>query len=198
MACENSYNKFYSLDGGISAIFDYLFNNASDMWKLLKYTSPNDFPFTSPEVTSAEKAAMICNNPADYYNADVVARKNILFQKYNDEEYSVATPQVRMWIDDVVAINSYTGYANIVFQIVVPNKQNQFNGGQMVTSDRTLELFKAICRTLNGTQIPSSNFNSPLFLNKSAPDGAGRATGAYRERENKNYSGYNAVFSVLI
>lgn len=194
----NKYNAFPALKNGISFLFDYLFHNAPNLWKLLKYTAPGDYPYLMVEPTDAEKAQMVCNDPADYYKADVVASKNVLFQKYNDEEYSVATPQVRIFFDDIVAIDSYRGFANVAFQIVVPNRQNQFNGGNVVTNDRAMDIFLTLCETLNGTEIPNSPFASPLFLDRNAKDSSGRGTGAFREKQNKSYSGYMAVFSVLI
>ena len=197
MTCNN-YNSFPALKNGISFLFDWLFNNAPDLWKLLKYTAPGDFPYTMPELSTAERASMVCNDPNDYYKADVVANKSFLFQKYNDEEYSIARPQVRMFFDDIIAIDSYRGYANVVFQIVVPNKQNQFNGGNATTNDRALEIFLKITEALNGTPLPETPFASPLFINKNAKDSAGKNTGAFREKQNKSYSGYFAVFSVLI
>lgn len=199
MECSrSSYNKFTALKTAVSEIFDYLFYNADDMWKLLYYTEPSQYPLNSPALTADQKAAMICNSPQDYYNADVVTKKNFLFQKYSDDSFDVAVPQIRMWIDDYRSINSYQGYANVCFQIVVPNKQCQFLGGETTTSDRALGLSLALVDALNGEEIVGSALHSPLFLNRQAPDGAGRNTGAAREKQNTNYNGYLLTFSVLV
>ena len=198
MDSPRTYNTFEATQYALESVFDYLFHNAPDMWKLLKYTSPSDTPLLADEVTDAEKAQMVCNSPSDYYQADIVTKKNILFQRYNDEEYSVAVPQVRMWVDDIGSIDSYRGYCNIVFQIVVPNRQNQFFGNAKITSDRALALTQVITQALNGVQLPNSSLCSPLFINKSAPDGAGRGNGATRQKQNLGYSGYFLCFSALI
>lgn len=199
MDCNrSSYNQFTALKTAIPQIFDYLFFNADDMWKLLKYTDPSAYPLLNDTLSAAEKAAMIINAPADYYKADIVTKKNFLFQKYSDDAFEVAVPQVRMWIDDFRAINPYQGYANICFQIVVPNKQCQYLTGQKVTGDRAVSLAVSIIEALNGVEIPDSALHSPLFLDKQAPDGAGRNTGAAREKQNSSYNGYLLTFSVLV
>lgn len=198
MEVKRPYNTFEATETALASVFDYLFHNAPDMWKLLKYIAHSDTPLLADEVTDEEKAQMVCNDPSDYYNADVVTQKNILFQRYNDEEYSVAVPQVRMWVDDIGSVDSYRGYCNIVFQIVVPNRQNQFYGQTQITSDRALSLVQAITQALNGVELPNSSLCSPLFINKSAPDGAGRNNGAVRQKQNLNYSGYFLCFSALI
>ena len=199
MDCSHSsYNKFKALKTAIPKIFDYLFYNADDMWKLLYYIEPSQYPLLSESVAVDKKAAMICNSPQDYYDADIVTKKNFLFQKFSDDSFDVAVPQIRMWVDDYRALNSYQGYANICFQIVVPNKQCQFLNGDTTTADRALELTLALVDALNGQEIPDADLHSPLFLNRQAPDGAGRNTGAVREKENTNYNGYILTFSVLV
>ena len=199
MDCNrSSYNKFTALQTAVAKIFDYLFYNADDMWKLLHYTDPADYPLLKDNLSAAEKAKMICNSPRDYYNSDVVVKKNFLFQKYSEEAHSVAVPQIRMWVDSFRGINPYQGYANICFQIVVPNKQCQYMTGQTVTGDRALSLALSLVQALNGVEIPDSQLHSPLFLDKQAPDGVGRDTGAARERQNTDYKGYILTFAVLL
>ena len=199
MDCNrSSYNKFTALKTAISQIFDYLFFNAPDLWKLLKFTEPSAYPLLQPDLSAAEKASMIINAPSDYYKADVVTKKNFLFQKYSDDAFDVAVPQVRMWVDDFKAINSYQGYANICFQIVVPNKQCQYLTGQKITGDRAVSIALAIIEALNGVEIPDSALHSPLFLDRQAPEGTGRNTGAFREKQNTQYNGYLLTFSVLL
>lgn len=199
MDCNrSSYNKFTALKTAIPQIFDYLFFNANDLWKLLRYTEPSEYPLLQDDLSAAEKAEMVINAPADYYKPDIVTKKNFLFQKYSDDAFDVAVPQVRMWIDDFKAINSYQGYANICFQIVVPNKQCQYLTGQTITGDRAVSLALSIIETLNGVEIPNSALHSPLFLDRQAPDGTGRNTGAFREKQNTQYNGYLLTFSVLL
>ena len=120
------YNKFNALKNGIEKISDYLVLNSQDLFKLLKYINPTDMPLSMPDLTNSEKAAMICSDAIQMYDINSTTKKNIIYQIDVDEAYWIAEPQLRMEVGNFFARDSYRGYAEINFQIVVPNKQRLF------------------------------------------------------------------------
>lgn len=192
------YNKFSALMDGIQKISDYLIANSQDLFKLLKYIEPTDIPLSKPDLTNDEKARMICSDAITMYDVNSTTNKNIIFQIDVDEAFWIAAPQIRIEVGDFMAVDSYRGYANINIQIVVPNKQRVFTNGANTVADRSVAIALELIRVLNGAEIPFSSFYGNLFINKSASNGAGRSTGAYRQTQNKGYSGYFLTFSVWL
>ena len=192
------YNKFSPLLNGVRYIADYLVNNSQNLFKLLKYKEPTDVPLSEPDLTNAEKAEMICSDAISMYDINSTTKKNIIFQIDVDEAFWVAEPQVRIEVGNFMAVDSYRGYAEIRFQIVVPNKQRLFTVADNTIADRSVAIALEIIKVLNGATIPFSGFYSNLFLNKSASNGAGRSTGAYRQTQNDNHSGYSLTFGVWL
>lgn len=198
LECLNSYNDFSPLDDITMKIVDFLVGNAPNLWKLLYYTNPNVYPLDQPELTKKQISEMIVSMPQEMYDPDVSAKKNILFQIDIDEALSVAVPQIRMEVGSVMAINSYRGFVNIDFQIIVPNKQRLFLSQYSVVADRRVAIFRELAKAFNGKFVPQSSLYSKMFINKSAPYGAGSKTGAYAKTFNKNFSGYLVTFSALL
>jgi hypothetical protein len=193
---EKTYNEFSALDSATKKIVNYLFYNAPDLWKLLYYFAPEDLPYSKDDLTDSQKANMIVKTPQEMYDPNVSVNKSVLFQINIDEAFSVARPQIRLEIGDITPADSYRGFAEIVFQIVVPNKQKIFISSYNDMADRSVAIFRELVKALNGKKIPEAGFYTQMFMNKSAQNGAGRKTGAFKEVQNKNYSGYYVVFSV--
>lgn len=199
--CDNRvevYNKFEALENGIQSISDYLVENSQDLFKLLKYIKPTDTPLSMPDLTNKEKAEMICSDAIQMYDINSTTKKNIIYQIDVDEAYWIAEPQIRMEVGNIVAPDSYRGYAEINILIVVPNKQRLFTSGANTLADRSVALALELTKQLNGRIIPNSEFYSNLFMNKSASYSAGRNTGIYRQRFNEHYSGYYMTLGVRV
>lgn len=194
MTCaEKLYNQFIPIQGASRKIIDYLFENAPNLWKLLYYNDSQ--PLLHPDLTSTQKASMICKNP----NIDgATAEKNILFQLDTEEGISVGVSQLRVRVGDISPINPYQGWVEIIFRIVVPNKIGLIMTDYSDVENREIAIFYELNKALNGVVVTSAGFNSPMFMNRSAPDGAGRKTGAFMESQNKSYSGYWVSYSVLV
>lgn len=192
---EGLYCQFNAVDTASKAIVDYLVNNNENVWKLLHFIKPNILPLEQPNLTLKQKTKMICTDPyATNNNVD----KNILFQMQVGEAFTIAIPQIRIDIGDIIPIDSYRGYMNIHFQIIVPNKQELFVAPYSNVARRSDAIFRELVKTLNGVYIPNTNFNGKLFLNTSAPNGAGKKTGAFRQQMNDEYTGRWVTFSVLV
>lgn len=194
MSCEEKvYNQFNPILGASRKIVDYLFTKAPNLWKLLYYQDTQ--PLLQPDLTNTQKASMICKNPAIDSST---ATKNILFQLDTEEGMDIAVPQIRIRVGDINPINPYQGWIEVVFRIVVPNKMGLITTEYSDVENRELAIFYELNKALNGSAITNAGFNSPMFMNRSAPDGAGRKTGAFFEGQNKSYSGYWVSYSVLV
>lgn len=192
---EKTYNKFEAVDNATRCIVDYLFNTNEDIWKLLYYYQNNVLPLSQPNLTAEQKQNMICTDP---YAINENVDKSILFQTVTDEAFSTAIPQLRIEIGDIIPMDPYRAYMNIDFQIVVPNKQDIFTAPYNSVARRSDAIFRELAKSLNGIVIPNSLFYSEMYLDRSAPNGAGRSTGAYRQQMNTGYTGRWVTFGVLI
>jgi len=195
MACQNTYNKFEAIRSAPYNILTYLMQNNEDLFKLLKYIAPDVNPYTQPNLTFSEKVAMIAKNS---YDTNESVGKNILFITELREGFSVTIAQLRVEVDAIKGINSYQGYTNIWFQIIVPIVADVMGNTNVTGERRTDAIFLELVKSLNGVEITNSGFNSPMFINNEAPDGAGRQTGSYRKQANTDYTQRWVCFSVLL
>ena len=189
------YCQFLAVDTATKVIVDYMLNNNEDVWKLLHFIKPNILPLEQGNLTLKQKTKMICT---DVYATNNNVDKNILFQTQVEEGFETAIPQIRIEIGDIVSFDGVRGYMNIVFQIIVPNKQDLFVAPYSNVARRSDAIFRELVKTFNGTYIPNSNFNGALFLNTNAPNGAGRKTGAFKYQMNEGYTRRWVTFSVHI
>ena len=194
MLCENEYNNFSPILTATKNIVNYLIDNNEDLWKLLYYTDDGILPLEQPNLTRQQKISMICTNP---YELNDNVEKNILFQIMAiDEAFSVAIPQIRIDVGDIVPMDRVRGYMLINFEIIVPNKQDIFTASYNNVAKRSLAIFQQLAQTLNGSNIPDSGFQSKMFMDRSSS--AGRKTGCIPEQLSRQYTGLWCVFSVLI
>lgn len=180
---KHEHSTFENTRNLTRKIVDYLFENANDLWKLLYYTDTQ--PTFKPDLNSAQKASMICK---DYSIVNDTVTKNVLFQTEIDEAFSALVPQLRIEIGDIYPYQAFNSAIQVCFQIVVPNKLQIISTGYSDVDDRALAIFTELCKALNGKYIPETGSKGEIFMNMSAA--YGRQTGASRERNNKNYSGY--------
>lgn len=195
MACENTYNKFEQVRGASYNILTYLMRSNQNIFKLLKYIEPAKNPYVQPDLTFAQKVSMIAKNS---YDTNDSVTKNILFITESREAFTTNVAQLRIETDVVRAIDSYRGYMNIWFQIIVPISADVMENTTITGERRTDAIFYELAKTLNGTDIPDSGFHSPMFINNSAPDRAGQENGSYRKQANTDYTQRWVCFSVLV
>lgn len=189
---ENGINKEYNIFSNIRKvtrqIVDYLVdNNCQDLLKLLYYG--NTEPLMQPDLTITDIQNMICKDPL----LEDTSKKNILFQTEIDDGFSASVSQLRIEIGDIYPINAHQGAIQINFQIVVPHKQKLIVTDVSDVDDRSVAIFQELAKIFNGTVI--GNLCSPMYLDRRGMQGG--TTGAFREKQNKNYSGYWATFVAL-
>lgn len=195
MSCGNNYNKFAPVRTASNSILTYLMQNNQNIFKLLKYIDPTVNPYSQPDLTFSEKVSMIARNSADTNES---VKKNILFMTDLREAFSTNVAQLRIETDVAKGIDSYRGYMNVWFQIVVPIASEVMGNTPLTGERRTDAIFVELVDMLNGVEIPNSGFNSPMFINSNAKDGTGRETGTYRKQANTDYTQRWVCFSVLV
>lgn len=184
---DKNYNKYSNVRKVTWEIVDYIINNNPRLLKLLYYK--DNTPLAHQDLTIDQIKEMICKNP----EVEDTSLKNILFQTEIDEGLNIAVSQLRIELGDIIPLNAHQSAIEIHFQIVVPNKQKIIVTEYSDVDDRTLALFQELSSTLNGVVL--GNLCSPLYLDRKGEEG--RRTGAYREKQNKNYSGYWVTFVAL-
>lgn len=195
MSCGNTYNKFEQVRGASNTIITYLMQNNQNLFKLLKHIEPQKNPYAQPDMSFSEKVAMVAKNSYDVKDS---VSKNILFITETREAFTTNVAQLRVEVDTVKGITSYTGFMNIWFQIIVPISADVMENTAITGERRTDSIFLELVETLNGVDIPNSGFHSPMFINSNAPDRAGQENGSYRKQANTDYTQRWVCFSVLV
>lgn len=180
---KHEHSNFINVRDLTRKIVDYLFDNSKDLWKLLYYTDSQ--PTFQPDLDVSQKANMICK---EYMLPNDMVTKSVLFQTEIDEAFITNIPQLRIEIGDIYPYQALNAAVQVCFQIIVPNKLQIISTEFSDVDDRAFAIFTELAKTLNGTYIPESGSKGEMYMNLSA--GYGRQTGAVRERNNKNYSGY--------
>lgn len=195
MSCNTQNSRFEPVRTGANSILSYLMANNQNIFKLLKHIDPTVNPYSQPDLTFEEKVAMVARSSADTNES---VNKNILFMMDTREAFSTNVAQLRIETDIARGTDSYRGYMNVWFQIVVPIASEVMGMTSLTGERRTDAIFVELTKTLDRTDIPNSGFNSPMFINSNAKDGAGRETGTYRKQANTDYTQRMVCFSVLI
>jgi hypothetical protein len=180
---KHEHSTFENTRNLTRKIVDYLFENAENLWKLLYYTDTQ--PTFKPDLTTSQKASMICK---DYSIPSDSVTKNVLFLTEIDEAFSASVPQLRIEVGDIYPYQAFNSAVQVCFQIIVPNKMKIISTEYSDVDDRCLAIFAELSKALNGKYIPQTGSKGEIFMNMGAA--YGRQTGASRERNNKNYSGY--------
>ena len=185
---NKEYNDFSNIRPVTEQIINYLIDkNQQKLLKLLYYG--NSIPLEQPDLTMAQMRDMICQDPLN----DDTSTKNILFQTEIDDGFSASVSQLRVEIGNIYPVDAHRAAIQINFQIVVPNKQKLIVTDISRVDDRTVAIFQELAKIFNGTVV--GNLCSPMYLDKKGTQGG--TTGAIREKQNKNYSGYWVTFVAL-
>lgn len=174
------YNTLHNVRKGCEEIINYLFEYCPNLWKLLKYG--DDHPLSKPDLTPAEKGAMIQTSS----DPNEMATKNVLFQLQIPDGLSIAINQIRIEIGDDIPVDPHKSGIPIWIQIVVPITQCLISTPYSNSDNRPLAIMQELKQALNGVQF--SSFVSQLYQDKGGI--AGGKTGAYRQSQNKDYAGY--------
>lgn len=180
---KTAYND-YSLTRDLPTIIvNYLFDNAPELWKLLKYSQK---PLDKKDLSSSEKAKMIGKTSFDTDDY------NVLFQRYTTDAMVKAKSQVRVYIDKVSSYGRTDALVRIIFQIIVNNNEMMIETPKSKNDKRDVAIMQTIVEALNGVKLDKTK--SQIFVNNDID----RFAGAEQVSYNNNYSGFQLTMDVWI
>ena len=181
MTYSGTYNKYETFPDLARNVLSRLFENDEDIWKLLKYSSPD--ALSKPNLTLAEKRALIYDGLGEQDDF------RIFRQPFLEDSFQDAVAQLRIYSTQIVPSDNITGVVDICFEILSHNKIITLDGGQY----SRLELIaQRIIQSLNGVEIGGVGL---MFFNQ---------RGHYSDRvsmnlyNNRNYVGYKLIMSVHV
>lgn len=168
------YNKFSGYSSLTYNIVRYLINNNEDIWKILKYNTPDALDL--PQLTNNEKRDLIYNGEEDAEDQFRVFR-----DIFTDDTQQDRVTQLRIFPSRYDSDNKVNGIVDIIFQVVTHVKVNYLDN----YTTRIDYLTEQLIKTLNGEEIDGVG---KLFM-----DGETRRTNGtlYTPSvgNNKNYEG---------
>lgn len=180
---KTAYNDYSLIRDLPTIIVNYLFDNAPELWKLLKYSQK---PLDKKDLNNSEKAKMIGKTSFD------TDEYNILFQKYTTDAMIKAKSQVRIYIDKVSSYGRTDALVRIIFQIIVNNNEMMIETPKSKNDKRDVAIMQTIVEALNGVKLDKTK--SQIFVNNDID----RFAGAEQVSYNNNYSGFQLTMDVWI
>lgn len=180
MACNTPYNKYTEIRSMIYNILSYLIIENEEIWKLLKYDTPD--ALSNPNLTQEEKSELI-------YNAQEDETPYRIFRSpFVSDAFVVQNTQLRAYITSGIPTNRTVGQVNFAFEMLTHVKLVNLE-----TYENRLEvMFQQMIETLNGKEIGGIGV---LFFNKDASSYDAVRLNLYN---NKNYIGYTLVMSTNV
>lgn len=134
-------------------IIEYLALNNENIWKLLKYNTPD--ALSKPDLTIEEKSELIYNNEPDSTSFRVFR------QSFVNDAFSEQQSQLRVYMSEIIPTNHVHGMINFIIDLPCHN--------QIITLDDYLNrnevMANEILKTLNGIDI---NGLGKLFFDRRA------------------------------
>lgn len=164
---------------------NYLFDNTSNMWKVLKYGNSHS-PLREKEVTNKEKENMIAKTSLER------DAKNIVMQRFTSQALTEGISQLRIEIMNTRPVRGNKQMlCTLLFQIIIPN-ENQIIATDLTPYDRRdLVILQDIIKALNGVHIDGVG---EYFLNSEIDV----STGANAVSFSDEHSGYQFAINVLL
>lgn len=178
-----AYNNYSNTRRLPEFIINYLSQNNTDLWKLLKYS---DKPLSQKDLTSVEIKNMICKSS---YNTE---NYNVLFQKFTTNAMIEAKSQIRIFVDEVISYGRTNALVRFVIQIIVHNNEMIINTPVSQVDKRDVAIMQTLVESLNGVKL--NNTKSQIFINVESD----RYSGAKQVSFNNNYSGFQLNMAVWI
>jgi hypothetical protein len=180
MSAFNSYNKYTNLREMPYKIISHLLLNNEDIWKLLKYTTPN--ALNEPNLTIEEKASLIYNGQVDS------SSYRVFMQPSTDDSFPENCAILRVYPDIIIPKDNIKGVVTFTFELLSHAKINTLNN----YSTRIIWMLQQTIETLNGANIDGLG---ALFFNRMGSNYDGAKQNLFN---NKNYFGYTLMMSTWI
>lgn len=167
-------------------IINKLMQDDEELWKLLKY----DDPLGKPNLTMAEKRAMICTDSikADQYN--------VVLQKFSEEAMTSddgnVFAQMRVQVLGGYSSTPSKAKISVVLQFVVNDKKMLCNTDITPYDNRAFAMCQSVIECLNGN--PLYDGGNYLYINDDEDYNGDLKLVSF----NKEYSGYVLIMSTNI
>lgn len=136
-----NYNQFGGLDEIGYKVIQYLMLNNENIWKLLKYPTPD--ALLKDNLSMREKAALI------YDGADDTSDYRVFRSAYMDDIFDDRCSQLRVYITSINPDNHIYSTVDIGIELVVHNKIINLVGYK----NRLEVMLKECLKTLNGAYV---------------------------------------------
>jgi len=134
-------NRLVQLKGMSYEILKYLILNNEDIWKLLKYTTPD--ALSKPNLTLAEKTALIYNGETD------ASPYRVFRQSFADDAYNEEASRLHLYVSYIQPNNYASAVVDFTFEIMSHNKIIAIDGYM----NRNEYILSEIMATLNDVEI---------------------------------------------
>lgn len=185
MSNTSQYSNYKSIRKLPTFIVNLLIANGNELWSLLKYPNP-----INKTVSLEERKKMISPNSI---NED---KYNIVFQKFTETAMTTdegkVFAQIRMQVINGVSQSNITGRINVLFQIIVNNKQMTVDTDFTSHDNRAIAIMQNLIEILNGE--PLSINGNYLFINGKIDYNGGFKLTNF----NEEYSGYNLIMTMNV
>lgn len=136
-----AYNTYSSMPNMGYKIIEYLMKDDEQIWKLLKYNTPD--ALSKPNLTQVEKGKMIYKGVGDG------SEYNVFRSAFLDDAIDKEMSQLRIYVTELSPDNRSWGTVNIAFECVVHNKITVLDNYQ----NRLELMVYHIIQNLNGKEI---------------------------------------------
>lgn len=177
---EPKFNQFDSLPDIGYKIIEYLMLKNEDLWKLLKYNTPD--ALSKSNLSIDEKSLLIYNE-----NGSGVDFK-VFRQPYLDDFYLKESSILHVYLENIIPINHIVSTVNYSVDCIVHNKVSNIDGYR----NRCETMNYNILKCLNGAEvngIGKFQFNSELSR---------YSMSRLNLWNNRNFYGYSTVFGVQV
>lgn len=179
-------NQYDGLDGLEYKVLEHLMLNNEDIWKLLKYNSPD--ALSKNNLTLSEKRKLIYsgNGNAESFRAFI--------EPYIDDAFKENCSMIRVYVDSIFPELHIMATVNICVDIVVHNKISNIQSDDNIVpiKNRANVLLKNVLQALNGAEVNGIgrlSFSRQISLNNKA---------LLSIWNNRNFYGYTVVMSTKI
>ena len=174
----SEYNKYSGIQNLPYKIISHLIQNNEDIWKLIKYTTPDALDL--PNLTTEEKGSLIWNGEVNSQDF------RVFMQPATDDSFTEMMCQFRIYPLNIHPTNRIVGTVDIAIELYVSSKINQLNN----YSTRASNLLQQLIGSLNGIDVDTLG---KLYFSKQGSVYDESRTMIYNS---KNTFGYILVLSV--
>lgn len=176
---DSNFNNFKHLPLMQYNIIAYLMKNNEEIWKILKYSSPDCLQ--QPNLNIRDKAALI-------YSGQGISTSYRVFMNPIDDAFTEQVSLIRIFPDLIVPRNRSVADINFVIQVFSHVKLQYLSN----YTNRTVYLMQQILETLNGVDTIEGMGKITFDVNYSRYNKA-----AFNIDNGKNYTGYSINLSTF-